>query len=253
MSEPISPTPAKQGMSTLVKVLLGCGLLLLLGVGSCFVVSGYFLKKGVNKLESFAKEMEENPDAALVRGAALTLRLNPEIEVLSSDPAGGTITVKEKSTGKVVTFNLEEIKAGKFSITTDGEETRVDMNAGTDGATLQISNEQGTATWGVGTKAPPDWIPTYPGGRADSLASIEANGERSGSFSVNTDDAPDAVLSFFQEKLRAGGFEVQLATMNVDGAPSGTLTASSGKRSVTVTAAAQDGATQALVTYNEKP
>jgi hypothetical protein len=241
-------------MSTLVKVLLGCGLLLLLGVGSCFVVTGYFLKKGASKLESFAKEMETNPDAATVRAAELALRLNPEIDVVSSDPAAGTITVREKATGKEVTFNLEDIKAGRFSITADGQETKVDINAGPEGGgTMQVTTDQGTATWGAGAQAPPDWIPAYPGGRSDSLASIEANGEKSGSFSVNTADAPDAVLSYYEEKLKAAGFEVQRASMSFNGAPSGTLTGTSEKRSISITAAAQDGATQALVTFSEKP
>ena len=130
MNQPLTPEAApKKGMSTVVKVLLGCGVLLLLGVGSCFVVSGYFLKEGVNRFSEFAKEMESNPDSAAVKAAALALRLNPEVEVLSSDPAAGTITVREKKTGKKVTFNLEDIKAGKFSIDADGEKTHVDLDA----------------------------------------------------------------------------------------------------------------------------
>lgn len=254
MSEPISPTAPKKGMSTLVKVLLGCGVLLVLGVGSCFVVTGYFLKKGANQLESFAKDLESNPDAAAIKAAELMLRINPEIDVISSDPAGGTITVREKATGKETTLTLDDIKEGKFSVRAGGEETKVDINAGAEGgASMQVTNDQGTATYGVGASAPPDWIPNYPGGRADSLASIEAKGERSGSFSVNTSDTPDTVLAFYEERLKAAGFDVSRASLSVDGAPSGTLTAASAKRTLSITAAAQDGATQALVTYSEKP
>ena len=132
MNQPLTPEAApKKGMSTFVKVLLGCGVLLLLGIGSCFVVSGYFLKKGVGKISDFAKEMEANPDAAVVRAAELALRLNPEVDVVSSDPAAGTITVREKKTGKEVTFNLEDIKAGKFSITADGGFRNTNGDAGT--------------------------------------------------------------------------------------------------------------------------
>jgi len=241
-------------MSTLVKVLLGCGVLLLLGVGACFVVVGYGAKKLTGSIEEFAKEAQANPDAAAVRAAALAMRLNPEIEVISSDPAGGTITVREKATGKEVTFDLEDIKSGNLSIKSGGEETRINISADAGGGgTVQVTTDQGSASWGVGSKAPPEWIPSYPGGRADSLASIEANGERSGSFSVNTGDAPDVVLAFYEEKLEAAGFEVQRASLSVDGAPSGTLSATSEKRTLSITAAAQEGATQALVTYNEKP
>jgi hypothetical protein len=241
-------------MSTLVKVLLGCGVLIVLGVGSCFVVGGYFLKKGVGKMEAFAKEMETNPDAAAVKAAELALRLNPELDVVSSDPAAGTITVREKATGKETTFTLEDIKAGRFTVKSGDEEIKYDVSATPEGGVgMQATTDQGTVTFGAGSKAPPEWVPTYPGGRADSLASIEANGERSGSFAVNTSDSAEAVLSFYEEKLKAAGFEVHRASLTVDGAPSGTVTATAGKRTFSVTAAAQEGATQALVTFSEKP
>jgi hypothetical protein len=254
MSEPIPPNAPKQGMSTLVKVLLGCGVLIVLGVGSCFVVGGYFVKKGLREVETFAKEMESNPDAAAVKAAELAIRLNPELEVVSSDPANATITIREKATGKVTTLTLDDIKAGRFTVKQGDEETKVDVSASPDGgATMQVTTDQGTATWGAGASAPPAWIPTYPGGRADSLASIDANGERSGSFAINTSDSADTVLSFYEEKFKAAGFEVHRASLTVDGAPSGTVTATSEKRTVSITAAAQEGATQALVTFNEKP
>lgn len=254
MSEPIPSNAPKKGLSTLVKVLLGCGVLLLLGVGSCFVVSGYFLKKGVNKLESFAKEMESNPDAAAVRAAELALRLNPELDIVSSSPEAGTITVREKATGKEVTFNLEDIRSGRFSIKSGDQETHVDIDASAEnGGSMKVTSDQGTATFGAGSGAAPDWIPSYPGARTDGLATIESRGERSGSFTVSTSDAPDLLLAYFEEKLKAGGFEVQRATLSVDGAASGTLSATSEKRNLSITAAAQEGTTQALVAYTEKP
>lgn len=257
MNQLLSPEAApKKGMSTFVKVLLGCGVLLLLGIGSCFVVSGYFLKKGVGKLSDFAKEMETNPDAAMVKAAEVALRLNPEVDVLSSDPAAGTITVREKKTGKEVTFNLEDIKAGKFSITADGEKTNIDIDAtGENGGQMKVVTDQGTAVFGAGGGKTPEWIPSYPGGRTEGLANIEAKGEKSGTYTLRTADAPDAVTAFFETQLKAAGFEVQKASMSFNGAPSGTLTATAeeGKRQLSITAAAQDGETQALVTYSEKP
>jgi hypothetical protein len=198
--------------------------------------------------------MESNPEAATVKAAELALRLNPEIDVVSSDPANGTITIREKSTGKETTLTLDDIKNGRFTVKQGDEETRVDVGASPDGgATMQVTTDQGTATWGAGASAPPAWIPTYPGGRSDSLASIESNGEKSGSFAINTSDAADAVLGFYEQKLKEAGFEVHRANLTVDGSPSGTLTATSEKRTVSITAAAQDGATQALVTFGEKP
>ena len=259
MSEPISPSStnspgAKKGMSTLVKVLLGCGVLLLLGVGSCVVVSGYFLKKGVKSLESFSKELESNPDAAAVRAAELVLRLNPEVDVLRSSPEEGTITVREKATGKEVTFDLDDIKSGKFSITADGERTEVDIDASAaDGGSMKVTTSDGSATFGAASGAAPGWIPAYPGARADGLSTIESRGEKSGSYSLHSTDSPAALLAFFQTELEKAGFEVQRANLTVDGAASGTVSGTNAGRTVSVTAAGEEGGTQALVTYNEKP
>ena len=257
MNQPLTPEVApKKGMSTVVKVLLGCGVLLFLLVGSCVVVGGYFAKKTIGGLSDFAKEVESNPDAATVRAAAMALRLNPEVEVLSSDPAAGTITVREKKTGKEITFNLDDIKAGKFSITADGEKTNIDIDAtGENGGQMKVVTDQGTAVFGAGGGKTPEWIPSYPGGRTEGLANIEAKGEKSGTYTLRTADAPDAVTAFFETQLKAAGFEVQKASMSFNGAPSGTLTATAeeGKRQLSITAAAQDGETQALVTYSEKP
>ncbi len=257
MNQPLTPeTPPQKGMSTFVKVLLGCGVLLLLGIGSCFVVSGYFLKKGVGKLSDFAKEMESNPDAAMVKAAEVAMRLNPEVDVISSDASAGTIPVREKKTGKVVTFDLADIKAGKLSITADGAKSSIDIDAsGDNGGQMKVVTDQGTAVFGAGGGKTPEWIPAYPGARTEGLANIEAKGEKSGTFTLRTADAPDVVTAFFEAKLKEAGFEVQKASMSFDGAPSGTLNATgdSGKRTLSITAAAQDGETQALVTYSEKP
>jgi hypothetical protein len=255
MNQPLTPeTTPKKGMSTVVKVLLGCGVLLFLLVGSCVVVGGYFAKKTIGGLSDFAKEVESDPDAAAVRAAAMALRLNPEVDVISSDPAGGTITVREKKSGKMVTFNLEDIKAGRFSITADGETTNVDIDASADnGGQMKVVTDQGTAVFGAGAQQAPDWVPNYPGGRTEGLANIEAKGEKSGTFTLRTADTPDTVLSFYESKLKEAGFEVQKASLSYNGAPSGTLNATSAKRQLSITAAAQDGETQALVSYNEKP
>jgi hypothetical protein len=256
MNQPLTPEAApKKGMSTFVKVLLGCGVLLLLGIGSCVIVSGYLMKRGVDKFSDFAKEMESNPNSAMVKAAEVALRLNPEVDVVSSDPAAGTITVREKKTGKEITFNLDDIKAGRFSIEADGEKTSIDLDAsGENGGQMKVVSDQGTMVMGSGQRAP-EWIPSYPGGRTEGMANIEAQGEKSGTFTLKTADAPDALLAFYESRLKEAGFEVQKASLNFNGAPSGTLTATidAGKRTLSITAAAQDGETQALVAYSEKP
>ena len=227
MNQPLTPEVApKKGMSTVVKVLLGCGVLLFLLVGSCVVVGGYFAKKTIGGLADFAKEMESNPDAAAVKAAAMALRLNPEVEVISSDPAAGTITVRERKTGKEVIFDLEDIKAGKFSVTTDGEKSTIDIDAtGENGGQMKVVTDQGTAVFGAGGGKTPEWIPAYPGARTEGLANIEAKGEKSGTFTLRTAAAPDTLAQWLTQarvNARALPAEARL-TRNAAGQWDGTL------------------------------
>jgi hypothetical protein len=258
MNEPVPPPPGapaqKQGLSTLVKVLIGCGVVLVLGVGSCVVVTGYLAKKGIGKLEEFAKEAQENPDAALVRTTALALRLNPEIDVVSSDPAGGKIVVREKATGKEVTFTVDDIKEGRLTVSADGQETQVDLDADEQGGSVTVRGEEGTMVLGAGDAAQvPGWVPGYPGARADAYTSVKSGAETSGSFAIHTSDSVGTVLGYYEEKLKAAGFEVERTTLETTGALGGNLAARSGNRTLNVTLATQEGETQGLIAYVDKP
>jgi hypothetical protein len=260
MNEPVPPPPGapaqKQGMSTLVKVLIGCGVVLVLGVGSCVVVTGYLAKKGLGKIEEFAKEAQDNPDAALVRTTALALRLNPEIEVVSSDPGAGTIVVREKATGKQITFTVDDIKEGRLSISEGGQETQIDFDADEQGggSVTVRGGDGGTMTMGAGDAGQvPGWVPGYPGARADAFTTVRTGAEASGSFTIHTSDSAETVLSFYEEKLKAAGFEVQRTTLETAGAMGGNLAAQSGARTLNVTVATQEGETQGLIAYVDQP
>ncbi len=86
------------------------------------------------------------------------------------------------------------------------------------------------------------------------MANIEAKGEKTGTFTLRTADAPDVVIGVLRVEARGVGLRrCETASLSFNGAPSGTLNATAGKRQLSITAAAQDGETQALVSYNEKP
>jgi len=247
---PGAPAPKKKGLSPLAWFAIGCGALIVLGLGSCFVMTAIV----ANKAKNFVADLENNPDAAAVKAAELALKLNPELEVLSSDPDAGTITVREKATGKEVTFDLEDIKAGKFSVRSGEEEATVDFNASQEGGSMTVTSGQGTMVIGGGDGGQvPDWVPGYPGARADSFSNVKVNGENSGTFTIHTSDAAATVLSFYEEKAKAAGFAVEKSTLETAGAVGGTLVARSGTRTFNVTVATQEGETQGLIAYSEKP
>lgn len=252
---PSAPAPApKKGMSTGAKVAIGCLLALALVVGGCFVVSAFFVKKGVDAVKGFAEDVENDPDAAAVKAVELMMKMNPEVEVVSSDPSAGTITLREKKSGKVVTFNAEDLREGRFSFEADGEKVNfdVDETEGDEPGSFSISSSEGKVVFGGDEAAIPGWVPRYPGGTASAFSTVDTQDERSGTFSIRTDDDAMAVLEELERTLEADGFEVRKTTIDSDGSPSGNLTASKGSRTVNVTIGRQQGETQGLVAYSEK-
>jgi hypothetical protein len=263
MSEPVVPPPPpldpgaqapKKGLSTGAKVAIGCLVALLLVAGGCFVVSAFFVKKGVDAFQSIAEDVESNPDAAAVKALELAMKFNPEVDVVSSDPEAGTLTLREKRTGKVVTFHAEDLKSGRFSFEADGEKVEIDADQGKDGQPggLRIASSDKTMVFGADAEAIPDWVPRYPGGRADAFSTVEAADELSGTFTLHTSDSAAAVLAFYENALRAAGFEVEKSTLQSASAEGGNITAKAGERSLNIALASQEGETQGLVAFAEK-
>jgi len=172
-----------------------------------------------------------------VVAAELAVRANPDLEVVESDPEAGTITIRNKTTGEVVTWNAEDVESGKFTVTT----------------------KEGTATFGGAAGVPanlPAWVPTYPDGDVQgSYDAISAEG-RSAAFTVTTSNRPAEVLAFYESRLEAAGLTAQKSTFEAgSGVFGGTVigTTQDEKRTVTVMVSADEGQTSAVVSFTEKP
>src|SRR6185436_16840912 len=88
---PGAPAP-KKGMGPLGWIAIGCGVIALIGI-LALAAGGWFVKRQVDKYK-------DNPTIA---AAELIVRANPDLEVVSSDPKGGTLTIKNSKTGETVT------------------------------------------------------------------------------------------------------------------------------------------------------
>jgi len=253
MSEPSVPPAPKKGMSTGAKIAIGCGIAVLLGIGGCFVVTGFFVKKGVDTMKDFAETAQKDPDMAAYKLALGAFKLNPEVEVVSSDADAKTITVRNKKDGKEVTFNLADIKAGRLSIESDGETVNFEGNTSPDGksGSFKVTSDKGSMTIG-GEAEIPDWVPVYPGARTEGHSSIKSGTEASGTFTIHTPDSSDRVVAYYEHELKAAGFEVQKSTLQSSNATGGNVNARLGNRTVNVTVATQEGETQGLVAFTEK-
>jgi hypothetical protein len=257
MSDPVvvPPPPAKKGMSTGAKIAVGCLIALVLCVGGCFVMTAIGLKWAGGKVKDFAEKAEKDPDYGVYKLALTAFQANPDYEVVSSDDSAKSITVREKKSGKKVTFTLSDIKSGRLSIESEGEKVNVDVDqSGTNGGSMTISSEKGKMTFGAtDMSALPSWVIAYPGARTDGVSTLESNGEKSGTFTIHTSDSAEQVLAFYAQKLEGSGFEVEKTNVSGTHAAGGSVTGTAGNRSLSVIVSNQEGETQGLVAFTEKP
>src|SRR5262245_44092740 len=126
----------KKGMGVWGWVAIGCGVVLLLCLGTCFA-TGMFVK---HKIGGMASDFPKNPAKA---AAELAIKMNPDVELVSSDDE--KMTVRDKKTGEEVTVNFADAKEGKFSFKTKEGETTFDANAAKSGqgGTLTVTGPSG--------------------------------------------------------------------------------------------------------------
>lgn len=233
---------AKKGLGPLAWVGIGCGVLLVLGL-IAMVAGGIFVK---NKVQKFT----DNPEMTM---AEAIVAANPDVEKVSSDPEAKTITVRDKKTGEETTINLADLKEGRWEVKTkDGTATM-----GAEGITVTDA-EGKVSTIGAPTSQLPGWLPKYPntiGEPAGAFESTSAEG-KTATFTITTADPVDQVLTFYETQLEGAGFKANKNTYATDGATSGGTVAGTSadeKRTFNVLATADNGQTQAVVSYSEKP
>lgn len=258
MSMPMQPPPPppaaapRKGLHPLAWVAIGCGaILLVLGIG--FVATTWW---AANKIKTFAERAQNDPEYALRKAAEWAVKMNPEVDLVSTDDAAGTMTVRDKKSGQESTLSFKEISEGKFSITgADGEKVGIDVTGGSDGGTMKIETEKGTATFGAGSDATkaPDWLPLYPGAAFEGQGSMELAGARHGTFTLRSDAAAADLVAFYKEKMAGLGLQVQTLSMDSEGSQTTMLNGTSEKRTLSVTVGSEGGRAVAQVVYSENP
>jgi hypothetical protein len=236
----MAPVPGgapKKKVSPVIWVLVGVvGLFLMLGI--VVIAGGIFV----------AKKIADNP--ALAAATALAAA-NPDVEVVSNDPNLGTVTFRDKRTGKTVTLDFEQIKEGRMVFTEDGKE--VSVEAGESGLHIKSSDGQ-TVQIGADAKLP-SWIPSYPGTRMQGTFSSSGDTEDAATATFTSRDSPERVLQFYAEAFKKEGLKVNETSHQENGSMAGgVVTAESEDRSrqASVTVSTDRGEVSALVTYSSK-
>lgn len=249
--------PQKKKTSPIVWILVGCGGLVV--VATIVVVAGGLFVWHKAKEAGFDPElMQRNPAFAAAKIAVST---NPELEMVSADEGKGTITIREKKTGKTVTVSFEDAADGKITFkaeTDEGEvgELSVEAKPEGSGGTVELKSGEGTMKFGEGAAGPtPSWLPSYPGATAQGFFAAQTNEGYSRNFHFTTEDSPEKVLQFYQEGLEAAGFKVNQNTLSQNGrVTGGTVTAEDDgkKRTALIAVTVSQQGTQVVVSTQSK-
>lgn len=193
-------TAAQRRTSPLVWILVVVlGLFVLAGIGSYVL---YHTVRQVARQAGFDTDlMRRNPGLAISK---MVMAAVPDAEVLKTDDGAGTITVRDKKTGKVVTMTFDEARKGKFTFEAEGPDHEK--------ASIEVN--------GSGAKVPAD-VPVYPGAKVEGNFTVSGGGpDGQGSasqYQFTTPDSPDKVLAYYHEKLEGSGMKLALNTTTNDG------------------------------------
>jgi hypothetical protein len=203
---PVGGAPPKKKTSPWIFVLIGCaGLIVVVGVA--MVAIGFF---AVNKAKEAGFDpslLKENPALAAAKLAAAA---DEDIEVVGVDEDAGTITFREKSTGKEVTMNASDIREGKITFESDeGETATFEAGGAAEGEGFRVQTPEGSYQLGAPAGAAlPGWLPAYPGTSPEGVMSSTTPEGRGGSATMKTGDSPAQVIAFYKKALEDAGMEV---------------------------------------------
>ena len=256
-------TPAKKGMSPWAWVAIGCGGIVVVGF-LVFIALGIFVfnktkevveeASGGKSLSEIAQEFQNNPAKA---AAETAIRLNPELEIVSTDDEAGTLTFRNSTTGEESTLNFEDIAEGRFSMTTDEGEYKIDASDGGEGG-VTFTGPEGETRFGASADLSdvPDWVPTYPGATdvQSTLHSANADGLM-GAFTAKTSDDAQTVADHFKQVFADRGYEVGTESMTKTGDGVYGVVAGERKaegRAINVVILESQGQSQVTINYNQQ-
>lgn len=243
--EPQGQPLAPKKTSIWVWIIGGIAIFLFAITLTC-TVGGYLLYRGVKSAGFDSELMKSNPGLAM---AKMVTAMNPDYETVKTNDREGTITVREKSTGKVMTMRFDPDTKKMVIITDDGKQSSVTIG---DSGVSATAADGSTVKYGqaVGNSAP-SWVPVYPGSSPQgTMSSSNADGSQN-VFTFKSKDSASKIITFYSDQLKAAGFTINMTTNTDQG---GLVQASDEgkKRTVIVTVGTSADGTETGVTSIEK-
>ncbi len=257
---------AKKGLSPLAWIGLGIGAFVAVGFAGCLALGVFMYRTGQEAvreatgsegLSDFVEGLQDDPART---AAEAMIRLNPDLDLISTDDTAGTITFRDNRTDEEATLNFADIAEGRFSMTTAEGDVSIDASESAAGAaSVTFRGPDGEMRFGGSPNLAdvPDWLPVYPGGTDAQSAFQTTSGDTlSGAVASKTTDPARTVVAYYKGVLEDAGYVISAESLTQAG--TGAIGAVSGEhdaegRSITVAAMEQPGETQVMVTYTERP
>jgi hypothetical protein len=252
MSSPTPPNFPQQGQPPVAKktsiwvwIIGGIAIFLFAITLTCGVI-GYMGMRMIKSAGFDSDLMKSNPGLAM---AKMVTAMNPDYETVKTNDRAGTITVREKSTGKVMTMKFDPDTKKMVIITDDGKQASVSIDSngvsatGADGSSVKFGQAVGNSA--------PDWVPVYPGSSPQgTMSSSSADGSQN-VFTFKSKDSASKIITFYSDQLKTAGFIINMTTNTDQG---GMVQASDEgkKRTVIVTVGTSADGTETGVTSIEK-
>jgi hypothetical protein len=216
------------------------------------MVGGFFVAR---KVQDVAADFEKNPGLATAR---MIVKLNPELEEVSTDEDAGTMTIRNTKTGEEITVDFEDIEEGKFSFKTDKGEFSVDASEMKDSGSLKVTDDEGAVVFSTGgavSEDLPSWVPIFPGCEPTNRHTMSTEDEQTGGFRLETSASVAEALEFYRAALQKEGYEVSVNTYTQDNAEGGMVNGSLDEQGRTVVAILNSeggGTTTINVNYSQR-
>lgn len=259
-----SPNPAgagsaKSGIPTWGKIGIGCGCLGLIVLVAGFMLLGWGAKK--------AAEAVSDP-ASL---AEFAIKAHPDFELVETDKATGRITIREKATQEVRTFDYSDIANGNFSFEgPDGEKVEIGASAGgvkitdADGKESTMNIEQDASGDGVritssegefrmgGDIEIPSWVPQHPDVQFGGGMSSSGSGVQTGNVAAeNVTPSLEDLEAWYKEQFeKSFNCNIDRSAFEMSGTKTVILSCKDGETNVAASMS-QDGNKRTLgLTYS---
>ena len=242
------PLPPGKKSNILVWILGGI-VVLMFGVTAMCGLAGFFIMHKAKQAGFDSGLLSKNPAYA---AAKMVATMNPDVETVTSDDSSGTITVRDRKTGKTTTMKFDPDKKTMVVTDENGKESTVKVNTDGDKGSVEVQSADGNMKFGGAASAQlPAWLPVYPGSSPTGTFSSQNKDGNQSTFAFKTSDPATKVMSYYQDQLKSSGFSINMATNTPQGGM--VMAEDSGKtRTLMITATTSNEGTDVSLTAIEK-